>query len=269
MNLFDFFNFFSHAHNKRRQTDAALYTRIAENGADKVLSSEEENPSVHKTYVNFPTSRKSALDVPLYAISSGRSMVEMLGVLAIIGVLSIGAISGYSKAMLKYKLNKQTEQLTYLLNGSWQILNRGEFRIEDANHNTIVLTNILNKLDLIPKEMTIDDKGYLYDPFNNKVLIAWEGDSSGGFFKISIDINDAESCQNIWNFSKELHNILWQTHYYTTDDADSGSFFSRTYGDAYCSSEKPCLKDLNVAQIHNFCENCLKGNSCTIRVLWK
>ena len=154
------------------QVDAALCTRIAENGADKVLSSEEENPSVHKTYVNFPTSRKSALDVPLYAISSGRSMVEMLGVLAIIGVLSIGAISGYSKAMLKYKLNKQTEQLTYLLNGSWQILNRGEFRIEDANHNTIVLTNILNKLDLIPKEMTIDDKGYLYDPFNNKVLIA-------------------------------------------------------------------------------------------------
>ena len=47
MNLFDFFNFFSHAH-----------AEIAENGADKVLSSEEENPSVHKTYVNFPTSRK-------------------------------------------------------------------------------------------------------------------------------------------------------------------------------------------------------------------
>ena len=30
---------------------------------------------------------------------SGRSMVEMLGVLAIIGVLSVGGISGYSKAM--------------------------------------------------------------------------------------------------------------------------------------------------------------------------
>ena len=36
----------------------------------------------------------------------GRSMVEMLGVLAIIGVLSVGAIAGYSKAMFKYKLNK-------------------------------------------------------------------------------------------------------------------------------------------------------------------
>ena len=30
---------------------------------------------------------------------TGRSMVEMLGVLAIIGVLSVGGIAGYSKAM--------------------------------------------------------------------------------------------------------------------------------------------------------------------------
>lgn len=37
---------------------------------------------------------------------SGRSMIEMLGVLAIIGVLSVGGIAGYSKAMYKYKLTK-------------------------------------------------------------------------------------------------------------------------------------------------------------------
>lgn len=38
--------------------------------------------------------------------NNGRSMVEMLGVLAIIGVLSIGGIAGYSKAMEKLKWNK-------------------------------------------------------------------------------------------------------------------------------------------------------------------
>ena len=37
---------------------------------------------------------------------SGRSMVEMLGVLAIIGVLSVGGIIGYSTAMKKYKVNQ-------------------------------------------------------------------------------------------------------------------------------------------------------------------
>lgn len=34
---------------------------------------------------------------------AGRSMIEMLGVLAIVGVLSVGGIAGYSKAMVKNK----------------------------------------------------------------------------------------------------------------------------------------------------------------------
>ncbi len=37
---------------------------------------------------------------------SGRSMVEMLGVLAIIGVLSIGGIAGYTIAMNRYRANE-------------------------------------------------------------------------------------------------------------------------------------------------------------------
>ena len=37
---------------------------------------------------------------------SGRSMVEMLGVLAIIGVLSIGGILGYTRAMNNWKANE-------------------------------------------------------------------------------------------------------------------------------------------------------------------
>ena len=45
---------------------------------------------------------------------NGRSMIEMLGVLAIIGVLSVGGIAGYSKAMLKYKTNKLIDQVTML-----------------------------------------------------------------------------------------------------------------------------------------------------------
>ena len=44
----------------------------------------------------------------------GRSMIEMLGVLAIIGVLSIGGIAGYSKAMEKYKLNKTINDIRYI-----------------------------------------------------------------------------------------------------------------------------------------------------------
>lgn len=46
---------------------------------------------------------------------SGRSMIEMLGVLAIIGVLSVGGIAGYSKAMSKYRTNKVLDQVAMLV----------------------------------------------------------------------------------------------------------------------------------------------------------
>lgn len=42
---------------------------------------------------------------------SGRSMIEMLGVLAIIGVLSVGGIAGYSMAMSKFKTTKSIDQI--------------------------------------------------------------------------------------------------------------------------------------------------------------
>lgn len=46
---------------------------------------------------------------------SGRSMVEMLGVLAIVGVLSVGGIAGYSKAMAKYKTSQTLDQISMLV----------------------------------------------------------------------------------------------------------------------------------------------------------
>lgn len=45
---------------------------------------------------------------------NGRSMVEMLGVLAIIGVLSVGGIYGYTVAMRKYKANEIVQTASML-----------------------------------------------------------------------------------------------------------------------------------------------------------
>lgn len=47
----------------------------------------------------------------IHTQESGRSMIEMLGVLAIIGVLSVGGIAGYSQAMNKFKVTKTTDQI--------------------------------------------------------------------------------------------------------------------------------------------------------------
>lgn len=46
----------------------------------------------------------------------GRSMIEMLGVLAIIGVLSGAGLAGYSKAMEQHKINKTVDQMAQIIN---------------------------------------------------------------------------------------------------------------------------------------------------------
>ncbi len=58
-------------------------------------------------------------------IDSGRSMVEMLGVLAIIGVLSIGGIMGYKYAMAKYQANQLVAEVNFIRNDMEQQMGRG------------------------------------------------------------------------------------------------------------------------------------------------
>lgn len=77
---------------------------------------------------------------------SGRSMVEMLGVLAIIGVLSIGGISGYSKAMAKFRVNKTLDQISMLV-----------MNIRSLYSGNIDYTGLADKvvisMGIIPKDM--------------------------------------------------------------------------------------------------------------------
>ena len=95
-------------------------------------------------------------------IQSGRSMVEMLGVLAIIGVLSVGAIAGYSKAMMKYRLNNFSQGLSQLVQSYATLLPQLQAD-KTTQHNFLTLAN---KLNLIPANMKYKD-GYAYSQFGN------------------------------------------------------------------------------------------------------
>lgn len=50
----------------------------------------------------------------MLTVESGRSMVEMLGVLAIIGVLSVGGIAGYKTAMERHQANQLLNALNIM-----------------------------------------------------------------------------------------------------------------------------------------------------------
>ena len=80
---------------------------------------------------------------------SGRSMIEMLGVLAIIGVLSVGGIAGYSKAMMKFKINKTIDQVTQL-SQNIRTLYAKQKNYASLSHK------VIRKANLAPSELFID-----------------------------------------------------------------------------------------------------------------
>ena len=93
---------------------------------------------------------------------NGRSMIEMLGVLAIIGVLSVGGIAGYSKAMHKYRINKTIEQITLIAGNIRTFFGpRGNYEEVSCNGNScnnegcasVSGCTIVKKAKIIPEDM--------------------------------------------------------------------------------------------------------------------
>ncbi|MBR1914906.1 MAG: hypothetical protein IJ830_00495 [Alphaproteobacteria bacterium] len=94
---------------------------------------------------------------------SGRSMVEMLGVLAIIGVLSAGGLAGYSKAMFKHKLNSTMDQITML------VTNIRTMYGTQGNYSGLSGASAIN-LGIVPAVMGSTSAG-LTNPFKGGVKI--------------------------------------------------------------------------------------------------
>lgn len=81
-------------------------------------------------------------------LQKGRSMIEMLGVLAIIGVLSVGGIAGYSKAIAKNKINDTIDQVTTI------VTNIRTLYTQQNNYSDLTHEHAKD-IGAIPKEMIV------------------------------------------------------------------------------------------------------------------
>jgi len=142
---------------------------------------------------------------------NGRSMIEMLGVLAIIGVLSVGGIAGYSKAMHKYRMNKTIEQIT-LIAGNIRTFFAPQKSYEGiycvGNSNGTSFSNhgyynngcpIIRKAKILPDEMiTVNDAGEItniVNPFGDGVNLETANNSALSdhqAFKIRYYLQDSD-----------------------------------------------------------------------------
>ncbi|MBR3677031.1 MAG: hypothetical protein IKN71_07860 [Alphaproteobacteria bacterium] len=107
---------------------------------------------------------------------NGRSMIEMLGVLAIIGVLSVGGIAGYSKAMAKFRANKTIDQVQHIVTNI-RILFGSQKNYLDLGNGDKTTHDILDKANLLPDEMktnpTANDMSAWTNPYAGAVTIKY------------------------------------------------------------------------------------------------
>lgn len=105
---------------------------------------------------------------------NGRSMIEMLGVLAIIGVLSVGGIAGYSKAMSKYRTNKTIEQITQISNGIRTLYS------SQRNYSGVA-ANVLRKAKILPESaFESSTSGHVTNPFGGDLYVGPRGKYQNG-----------------------------------------------------------------------------------------
>ena len=198
---------------------------------------------------------------------SGRSMVEMLGVLAIIGVLSVGSIAGYSKAMMKYKLNKQAEQMNQIMAAISR--HTGSFR--NIQYESFV-TDAFTKMGEFPSEMPQNySTTNVYDIFKNRISVVYSPKTSSSNhsaqneirldYYLSTDSNTSvELCRSLFVAAKEQSGEL---HRIYTMASSSPNGQNQYYGDKYCTNN--CIKNLSMNTIGNICANAGEKKSGSIR----
>ena len=210
--------------------------------------------------------------------NTGRSMVEMLGVLAIIGVLSVGAITGYSKAMMKYKLNQHAVAVSMLINNVLQIK---EQLAHTPNASTYYGT-MLHKLNLLPDGIIYENNVALRDSwFKNIINIHYnnvkysrpdgtqaQNDFGGIVFTLQPTAQDKEICRNILFAAKENAANLWQVNTIQHTESGSQNVGQAIKGDSYCTQNTKCLHNMTLNDTDAVCDVC-SGTYCNISVLYK
>ncbi len=193
------------------------------------------------------------------SVCAGRSMVEMLGVLAIIGILSVGAIAGYSKAMMKYKMNQAADGYNHLIATVIEKIAQDSSVFEGDSVGTLWYTSIFAKAGWLPdyfkprKDTATnpDAANFVQDKFGNDVWIFKNTQKELG---IGVRTNrQKELCITLFNLGKEWKDDL---NACDVENFNGSVIYGEFFGDKSCNSSVKCLANLTVNDIDAACSPC-------------
>ena len=205
-------------------------------------------------------------------------MVEMLGVLAIIGVLSVGAIAGYSKAMFKYKLNKHAESFNMLLNEAIKLYPDLRRHYGEAERDTTGLNGFFYKTGSLPDGVIYNNtNSEITDVFKNKYYLRYAtGKRADGsfypYYYIETWFNrtgnkmtdrDREICRNFALVAKENASDIHTFEVRSISSEAMDYTDSTLYGDISGNTTN-LLRNASVVQIDKMCDSCDSSIGCAM-----
>lgn len=200
-----------------------------------------------------------------YICCAGRSMIEMLGVLAIITVLSVGGIAGYSKAMSSFKHNKwlyQIETLIFNIKDTYKF--QGQYGQGLEN-----LLPTMKSIGVVPNDMLdANDK----DLFGNRVSISmrqWGAYNRMNLkFQMLANDNSVQNCHDLLHLATTYSNYIWVVGVCAGNNCD-GPYFYRICGKIAPENYIPIdrCREYNLVDVMTACKICAK-QSCTALVLF-
>ena len=209
--------------------------------------------------------------------SVGRSMIEMLGVLAIIGVLSVGGIAGYSKAMTKWKINKAIEEYTMMITG---LMEYTESLSKNYSEESKYLADFVSQAKLVPETWKIVNNLYIEDSFGCR-LTPYIGQEATVTVDYHIVNNNSHKNSD---FAYQLCMALALdvaypvfTHTETgglfiTNDAmpNNGSYtVYRTSCHEAGGKKVKCMSEVNPSDISKICKSCINRGNCNVGLTWR
>lgn len=204
---------------------------------------------------------------------AGRSMIEMLGVLAIIGVLSVGGIAGYSQAMTKYKVNRTIDEYMHLFRGliehedSLKKLPGAE--IDGAGPG---IAEFIKASNLVPETWRKKSGDYyLVDSngFNLRTLLS----NKRYLLELYLEVYQKEgyatrsfSGQLCTAMFRDVFKPLQGTMFNAWVRASKGTAV-KYYGEKFCHKNgRQCLSKLTLADINAACDGCKGSAGCYINI---
>ncbi|MDO4161730.1 MAG: hypothetical protein Q4D80_01835 [Pseudomonadota bacterium] len=190
----------------------------------------------------------------------GRSMIEMLGVLAIIGVLSVGGIADYSKAMQRFKFNKWRQQIEDLIFSVKEAYRFGG-RYGTGNENILP---VLKDIGAVPQDML--DKNNK-DLFGNDVRLVMKPLDIYNRLNLQFITEPNEDavqvCHDLFYMAMMYPNDIWTTVVCKGFNCNGAWLFRicgkvapKGYGGNEC-------QDYNLTKVMSVCNICAT-NVCTL-----